>query len=76
MRGAATGPAVDHFLASYEKGLRVHQSTESSWDSHGACQRLLALVLRAIGTKRSAGSLHTSRGRGDAPYVEFAGFRP
>ena len=23
MRGAATGPAVDHFLASYEKGLRV-----------------------------------------------------
>ena len=23
MRGAANGPAVDHFLASYETGLRV-----------------------------------------------------
>ena len=23
MRGAASGPAADHFLASYEKGLRV-----------------------------------------------------
>ena len=25
MRGAASGPAADHFLASYEKGLRVRR---------------------------------------------------